>query len=166
MFLSARAANAITSDPVAQEEISSGEINGLRMKSVAVLMATITDATFDILQGFAAIAGETYTSTALSVMIVATWIGVTDEVIEALVEIGYTSIMEWSKKGGGCCGRNNSVIFCATFLSWCVVESSLGIGLLASFDGMTLKVVGIIIELLLILLCIGFSIHFIITKRQ
>eukprot|EP01084_Bolivina_argentea_P023278 43411_1 len=59
-----------------------------------ILGATVTDAVFDIFQGIAAIREEEYTALSATMLVTATWMGVGEEIIEAVFEIGSTVCIE------------------------------------------------------------------------
>eukprot|EP01083_Nonionella_stella_P211826 765479_1 len=85
LFLSMRTAKKFES------KLDAKVITTMRMKSAVVLVATLSDSAFDALQGVAAIKGEFYTNSAFFLLLVATWMGVTDEIVEAIVEIFFIS---------------------------------------------------------------------------
>eukprot|EP01083_Nonionella_stella_P280996 956116_1 len=118
-------------------------IRTLRIKSVAVLMASLTDSAFDAFQGVAAVKGEFYTNSAFAVLLVATWMGVTDEIVEAMVEIFFMSMAE---------NEQSSITFCIVLLIWCAVESMMGMYLLSTYNDAIFKISGIIVESVLILI--------------
>eukprot|EP01084_Bolivina_argentea_P309396 535159_1 len=151
LFMSWKAANNF------EGKLDAKIVVSMRMKSIALLMATITDSVFDALQGVAAIKGEYYTSNALLVLLMATWIGVTDEIIEAFVEILFMSFME----NDGC-----TVTFCMAFLLWCIVESCMGVYLLSTYNDTALQVSGIIVEFVLIIVCGALCIYFWGIKKK
>merc|ERR1712087_637201 len=58
-----------------------------REQAIAIFMSSLTDSTFDFLQGVAAVLGHAYSDSAFAVLPAATWIGVADELVECVVEI-------------------------------------------------------------------------------
>eukprot|EP01084_Bolivina_argentea_P196174 336336_1 len=123
----------------------------LKMKAIAVFIATITDIMFDILQGIAATQHQQYTNNAFYVLVVSTWIGVGDEIVECFVEIFFMSLQEI---------ESCEISFCVVFLLWSITESVMGCYLLSTYDDDTLRVIGMSIEINLIIFSILFLILF------
>eukprot|EP01084_Bolivina_argentea_P071297 129651_1 len=132
----------------------------LKMKAIAVFIATITDVIFDVFQGIAAVQNQKYTNNAFFVLVVSTWIGVADEVVECFVEIFFMSLQEIEK-----C----EISFCIGFLLWSITESVMGCYLLSTYDDEMLRLIGVSIETNLIIFSILFMVLFIYwshTKKK
>ena len=61
------------------------------MKSIYVTLSTLNDCIFDVLQGFAAISGESYTNSMWKILLFGTWFGFTEELIELCIEIFFAN---------------------------------------------------------------------------
>ena len=112
--------------------------------------ATMTDATFDIFQGIAAVRNEEYTALSASILITATWLGVGEEIIEGTFEILSTVIVD----GCGECTDSHpfvtKIIYYIMIVS-AIVELCMGIYLFSTFSDAVYVGVGIGIQSLWLL---------------
>eukprot|EP01084_Bolivina_argentea_P071295 129647_1 len=123
----------------------------LKMKTIAVFVATVTDLVFDFFQGIAAVQAQKYTDNAWIILVISTWIGVADEVIECFVEIFFMSLQQVQ----GC-----EIAFCFGFLLWSIAESIMGCYLLSTYNDDILRLAGVSVEVNLIIFSLLFVILF------
>lgn len=120
-------------------------VETLVSKSWILLVVTTCDAVFDCLQGVAAIKGEKYSNSAIFVLVMATWIGVSDEIIESVIEIFVLQIVDHPR----CSTRIGLCL-----MLWCTVECAMSIYLLLKCNNIALKIGGIVAECCLITVCV------------
>eukprot|EP01084_Bolivina_argentea_P119472 211822_1 len=114
----------------------------MRRKAIALFMSTLTDSVFDFFQGIAAVIGEEYGAGIFTVLVLATWIGVADELLECIIEIFFDA----TDSDGGCCGSLDYIL-----LSWAVIESILDIYLLSTYQSSEIIGTGITAECFIII---------------
>lgn len=128
-----------------------------REQAIAIFMSSLTDSTFDFFQGVAAVLGHAYSDSAFAVLIAATWIGVTDELIECVIEINLGICEETD----GCCVSLKFV-----FLFWSVIEAALGIYLLSTYSSPGLVASGIAAEVAIIIFSLLFIVRFLVRPMN
>ena len=99
-----------------------------------IMGTTITDATFDIFQGIAAMRGEEYSSLSAFMLVTATWIGVGEEIIEGIFEIGSIICLDCVEE----CGEGSILVRWIVDLIMHIggiVELAMGIYIFSTFAG-------------------------------
>ena len=117
----------------------------------AIFSASISDSAFDIIQGIAAINEEKYSANAATVLISATALGASEEIVEAILEC-VDLVMDGV---GDICNGSLAIAFSGIFYLVTLVEISFGIYLASTYDGY-IKDVGIISECIVLCLCVIF----------
>ena len=121
--------------------------------AVTIMGATITDATFDIFQGVAAILDEEYTALSASMLVIATWLGVGEEIIEGIFEIGTMCCIEGMEKMGQ--GSKLARIMVDIIMHFgCIVELSMGIYIFSTFEFSFFMIIGLGVQSLYLLIAI------------
>lgn len=114
--------------------------------STMVLYATICDASFDIVQGFAAINNESYSSSSNIILITATWIGVAEEVIEGIMEILFIFLFETMPESD----YIKRVYWVVYLMS--MIEAIFGMYLVTTYDNNGLRSIGITTQVFILIL--------------
>eukprot|EP01084_Bolivina_argentea_P023276 43407_1 len=124
-----------------------------------IMGATITDAAFDILQGIAAIRNEEYTALSATMLVTATWMGVGEEIIEAVFEIGSIVCIECVEK------LSDASKYGAIIVNWIIhisalIELCFGIYIFSTFNASVYMYIGISVQILFLLIatiwiCVG-----------
>ena len=120
---------------------------------VLIFYGTIVKAGFDIIQGIVAIKGKEYSELSVTILVFATWLGVSEEIIEGTITIiGTFNSTSATKR------RCLKII--NTFISLAgLTECYLGIYLLSTFGVSIFSIVCIIFQLSLLLLVIAVIIY-------
>merc|ERR1712013_663592 len=84
----------------------------------------------------------------MGVLVAATWIGVTDELVECVVEVNLGMCEE-------CC-----VSLKYMFLAWSVIEALLGMYLLSTYSAVGLVAMGVTAEVLIVIVALFFIVVF------
>ena len=116
-----------------------------------MLGVTITDATFDILQGIAAIRNEEYTHLSASMLVIATWLGVGEEVIEGMFEIGTIVCLECVEEMGDGSRWVRWIVDVIIHIGG-IVELSMGIYIVTTFQESVFMYVALGIQCLFLLI--------------
>eukprot|EP01084_Bolivina_argentea_P253326 425479_1 len=101
--------------------------------TINICLATLIDATFDIFQGIAAINEQEYTTLSATILVIATWTGVGEEIAEGVFEIGTIIFTDCFRMG------NEFNVFVSTILQYvimiaCMMELCMGIYLFSTFS--------------------------------